>query len=71
MVSILRCQSHKKYQGKAKPRSCCEQCWRIFITIKDNYCSYCNHDGKWCSEGRCHLLQDYGKVILRDPITKL
>ncbi len=26
-----RCEDHRKYQAKRKPRTACEACWRMFI----------------------------------------
>lgn len=44
--SIVKCNKHRKYQAKRKPRVCCEACWFLFFKRKgmahelDNGCKY-------------------------------
>jgi hypothetical protein len=36
-LSLLKsCKTHPKYQIKAKPRSTCEECWRMWVTLNDD-----------------------------------
>lgn len=32
-----QCKKHGRYRGKSKPRSACEQCWRIYFAVENAY----------------------------------
>jgi len=31
----MKCIDHPKYEGLQKPRVPCEDCWRVYISVKD------------------------------------